>query len=537
MARFGDEGDQLIAVQIHESDASRTCEDSGRWESEAVVESTFTRNWRIPPFSVEVAVRRIGWLKAMLRDEANHAQALAAVFGRFLGRDVLEKDGGFCEGANPFAVAFHRDVYLFDGVTGTEELYEALRKNGFQSLFVSQSEAWEALQRMDTSLLRAACWTMASGMKLEKHVKAQCGEACKVDWCCEIWSESGVPCGLRFRSKKALRCHQLRSRSHGHVLQTSIFASVITNSCPWCRSTFAATLLARKHAAAAMLSGHCTISTPLSLQCRLFDDGDNYTSVDEFYDHAVAVHLRKPSPVSLPIVTALHHACDTRGTRRDTSGEGRYHGRGGEETTTDTSEIGGWRTWLGTTERGCRGRRTRWRGRSRGLQKEARRLLQEHHAVDGHHHQAVPADRTRHAVSLRRPIRHNHHGHGTRRREEHAGADASVQRELTDSWKGAHVGTASHLGLERTHCGPPEAGDGSGSGQRGDTDRVPETARRHEHGREVRSRQVQQGRSDVPIRASSHHAVGRQIRCARLSRERTAAAGSSTQVRHTLLDK
>ena len=109
----------------------------------------------------------------------------------------------WCEEANPFAVAFHRDVHLFEGVTGTEELYEALRKNGFQSLFVSQSEAWEALQRMDTSLLRAACWTMAPGMKLEKHVKAQCGEACKVYWCCEILSESGVPCGLRFRSKES----------------------------------------------------------------------------------------------------------------------------------------------------------------------------------------------------------------------------------------------------------------------------------------------------------------------------------------------
>ena len=98
-----------------------------------------------------------------------------------------------------------------------------------------------------------------------------------------------------------------------------------------------------------MLSGHCRvdagafpwpISTPLSLQCRLCDDGDKYTSVDEFYDHAVAVHLPKPSPVSLPIATALHHACDTRGTRRNTSDEGRDHGRGGEETTTDTSEIG-----------------------------------------------------------------------------------------------------------------------------------------------------------------------------------------------------
>ena len=104
-----------------------------------------------------------------------------------------------------------------------------------------------------------------------------------------------------------------------------------------------------------------------------------------------------------------------------------------------------------------------------GSKKEARRLLQEHQAVDGHHHQAVLADRTRHAVSLRRTLRHNHHGHGTQRREEHAGAEASAQRERTDSWKGAHVGTASDLGLGRTHCGPPEAGDGSGSGQRGDT--------------------------------------------------------------------
>ena len=76
-------------------------------------------------------------------------------------------------------------------------------------------------------------------------------------------------------------------------------------------------------------------------------------------------------------------------------------------------------------------------GRSRGLQKEARRILQEHHAVDGHHHQAVPADRTGHAVSLRRPLRLNHHGHGTRRREKHAGAHGTPLR-LGDPWRYHH---------------------------------------------------------------------------------------------------
>ena len=146
-----------------------------------MVENGRVRQWpnqrlhehlRIPPVSVEVAVRRFGWLQAMLRDETNHAQPLAAIVGRFLGKDVLEGNGGLCEGANPFAVALHRDVFLFEGVTGTE-LFEALRKNGFHSLFVIQSDAREAFLRFHTSLLRSACWTMASGMRLELHVKSQ----------------------------------------------------------------------------------------------------------------------------------------------------------------------------------------------------------------------------------------------------------------------------------------------------------------------------------------------------------------------------
>ena len=41
-----------------------------------------------------------------------------------------------------------------------------------------------------------------------------------------------------------------------------------------------------------------------------------------------------------------------------------------------------------------------------------------------------------------------------------AGADASVQRGSTDSWKGAHVGTTADMGLGWSDCGPPEAGGG-----------------------------------------------------------------------------
>ena len=215
------------------------------------------------------------------------------------------------------------------------ELHEALRKDGVQTLFVSRSDAREVFffLRIDTSLFRSACWTLASGMRLEVHVKSQCGEIRKFDWCCEI---------RRFHSKRALRCHQLRSKRHGHGRQTSVLAGVITNYCPWCHSTFSTTLIARKHAAASLLSGRCRvdwpISPPKSLQCSSCDKSDMYTSIDNLYDHSVAAHLPKPSPVSLPIATASHHPSDARGDSSD--GRSLYGGRG-EETQVDSTQVGG----------------------------------------------------------------------------------------------------------------------------------------------------------------------------------------------------
>ena len=48
--------------------------------------------------------------------------------------------------------------------------------------------------------------------------------------------------------------------------------------------------------------------------------------------------------------------------------------------------------------------------------------------------------------------------------------------------------------------------------------------------------QVLQGQSDVPIRASSHHSVGRQAGSAIPSRECTKASGSCTKVRQSTSD-
>ena len=43
VARLGDAGDQFSAVQLHESNALRTCQDGGKWASSAVAQSASTR--------------------------------------------------------------------------------------------------------------------------------------------------------------------------------------------------------------------------------------------------------------------------------------------------------------------------------------------------------------------------------------------------------------------------------------------------------------------------------------------------------------
>ena len=92
-----------------------------------------------------------------------------------------------------------------------------------------------------------------------------------------------------------------------------------------------------------------------------------------------------------------------------------------------------------------------------GSKKKPARLLQKHHTADGHHHQAVSEDRTGNEVTVRSHLRHDRHGHGARRGEEHERTDASVQRGSPGSGQGPHTGSTSDLGMERIDRRSPEA--------------------------------------------------------------------------------
>ena len=127
-------------------------------------------------------------------------------------------------------------------------------------------------------------------------------------------------------------------------------------------------------------------------------------------------------------------------------------------------------------------------------------------------------------VTVRSHLRHDHHGNGARRGEERKRTAASGQRGSPGSGQGPHTGSTSDVGMGRTDRRSPEAG-GSGAANAATLT-----------GYEVRSCEVLRGRSDVPIRTSSHHSGGRQVRRTTPSRERAATVASSTQVWQSTTD-
>ena len=79
-------------------------------------------------------MRRVGWLQAMLRDETNHAQPRAAIFGRFLGKDVLEeKEGDSVREQTRLPLPSIGTCTCLKDSRAQRSIFEALRKHGFQS--------------------------------------------------------------------------------------------------------------------------------------------------------------------------------------------------------------------------------------------------------------------------------------------------------------------------------------------------------------------------------------------------------------------
>ena len=171
----------------------------------------------------------------------------------------------------------------------------------WRSLF-SEGDARDCFLDLDAAVLRSAAWT--TGGMWERWVDER-GEATPQEgsWRCSLATAEGTVCGRVFVSKRALHMHQVRTQGGDHGKKSPLYAGVVCNQCPSCRTTFSSMVTTRQHVRYAWLRGHCKVSMttfawpllqPPSLVCPLCDF--SAASLPVLQDHIVAAHLPKPAP-------------------------------------------------------------------------------------------------------------------------------------------------------------------------------------------------------------------------------------------------
>ena len=128
--------------------------------------------WKILPMWHEDAVRRIGWLKAMIMQPGEHSQVVAAVFGNLtvshgtaelMSSSILDEVGRIKRESveSSFACLFEDSIMMYKDISGTEELFEQWQEWGesWRAILNANeldSQLMHYIEMFDPSIFRAA---------------------------------------------------------------------------------------------------------------------------------------------------------------------------------------------------------------------------------------------------------------------------------------------------------------------------------------------------------------------------------------------
>ena len=158
--------------------------------------------WRILPFHLFLAQRRLGWLQAMLRHPESSEQTIAAIFGRMevwtsewrVELNSLGPLGKLSDDyASPFAAAFVDAIEWYSGISGSESFFEKWQEYGdsVRALILCKPLT-AAFLALDADLLTAAFRADASFGEAALHrEKRQEGTGCE-RWECGLLREDGT---------------------------------------------------------------------------------------------------------------------------------------------------------------------------------------------------------------------------------------------------------------------------------------------------------------------------------------------------------
>lgn len=277
------------------------------------------RYWEIMPSAVELACRRVGWLKAMVAFPGDFGQLIAAVWGDLYHlpnaqRQLDEADRPY-EHSNPLLRQFEQDLQAFAHLESARSFFACWRDEAFswRAFFCAPAVA-AAFAQLDphelraawlkgTPLTRQAAGPVAGGGRDgggdEEDEAGLAGEEAR-RWICRLQDDEGRECGVSFGSLRALAAHQTFRQGGTHGLTSLVALACVSNQCIWCGAIFSVLRTAYRHMLASCRRGRCTgdrsqwlwrLEPPPSLVCPFEGCGFTAPHLATLYQHLAEVHL------------------------------------------------------------------------------------------------------------------------------------------------------------------------------------------------------------------------------------------------------
>lgn len=238
---------------------------STMWEGEHPEAWPAQRVWRelrMVPTRLELQVRRLLHVQAMVRQPGSHAQIIALLFGtsRFDELQQLGEDGAVLATAHPFALRFYDDLRALRECEDGRAFME-MWSGDVRALFLDESVR-SAFLAVDVRALRSAYWSVCVsglGVREDEDASSQAAsdddeEAPRPCACTHVLAD-GSRCEGRYATRMALLAHVRFRHGHRHYLYQCVPASV----CPWCRPVFSCRRVAQRHVHYAYIHQGCWV--------------------------------------------------------------------------------------------------------------------------------------------------------------------------------------------------------------------------------------------------------------------------------------
>jgi len=206
------------------------------------------RRTRIIPLWLALRIRRLLWLQNMLRVHEHHLLTLFAIFGQIIDQPEPYRPDGAIDPARatPWLVQASQDLMAMEGIDAmASHVQECLLEDGELDVRTLLTDYKEDIVACDPHELQARYLMVTVDLSQDGNDEGEEEDAMLVpgNFTCDLLNDDGAPCGLKFKSLKALHTHQSKTKGDpnllgGHGWYCKLKELIVDPICPVCLSQF-----------------------------------------------------------------------------------------------------------------------------------------------------------------------------------------------------------------------------------------------------------------------------------------------------------